>query len=101
TYIYDVLGNLIETTYPDAAVTRTIFDQKNRVTITQERAVPDASGFTTAPATVNTYDGAGRVIRVDRRSGVILAKRIANAGEDYEDLESTNIVFTSSQAPTD
>jgi len=82
-YLYDVLGNLIETTYPDNAVTRTVFDEKNRVTVTQERAVPDGNGQTTAPATVNTYDKAGRIIRVDRRSGVILARVVWTPGTDF------------------
>src|SRR5262249_16223644 len=71
---YDVLGNLIETIYPDNSVTRSTYDEKNRPVYTQERAVP-ASGVTTAPSMVNLYDLQGRVTRVERRSNVQLTRQ--------------------------
>ena len=76
-YIYDALGNLIETKYPDGTVTRSTYDEKNRSVYTQERSVV-VSAATTAPATKNIYDAAGRVSSVERRDGVVLLKETAN-----------------------
>ncbi len=45
----------------------------NHVVFAQDRASP-AGGVTTAAATLNTYDLAGRTICVARRSGVVLTR---------------------------
>ncbi len=76
TNTYDAAGNLIETAYPDGTVSRMTYDELNHVLYTQDRSVPGTGGATTNAASLNVYDGAGRVVCMERLSGVILAKAI-------------------------
>lgn len=89
--LYDVRGNLIETRFPDDTVsaadnpvTRTVYDAKGRPIWQQERAVPNASGVTTAPATSTEYDAAGRVVKVKKYAAISMRKAnmIAKTGAD-------------------
>jgi RHS repeat-associated protein len=80
TNIYDFNGNLIETAYPDGTVSRTSYDGFGRQQYVQERAVP-SSGVTTAPATRNTYDASGRVIKVEKFASVTLTSMPAGSGD--------------------
>jgi RHS repeat-associated protein len=82
TNVYDFNGNLIETDYPDGTVSRTSYDGFGRQDFVQERAVP-SGGATTAPATRNTYDASGRVIKVEKFASVTLAKANASAPGDF------------------
>ncbi len=83
TNIYDFNGNQIETDYPDGTVSRTEYDALGRPQYAQDRAVPDGSGNTIAPATYSIYDASGRVIETERCSGVELTKSTATAGTDF------------------
>lgn len=76
TNTYDAIGNLIETAYPDGTVSRMTYDELNHVLYTQDRSVPSSGGSTTNAATLNVYDGAGRVVCVERLSGVILTRQV-------------------------
>lgn len=79
TNTYDAIGNLIETAYPDGTVSRMTYDELNHVLYTQDRSVPNSSGSTTNAATLNIYDGAGRVVCVERLAGTILTKQVNTA----------------------
>lgn len=74
THLYDVRGNLLQTTHPDGTVNRTVFDGRGRPTWTQERATPNASDVTTAPATENVYDNLGRITLVLRHENAAIQK---------------------------
>ena len=95
TNTYDAVGNLIETAYPDGTVSRMTYDELNHVLYTQDRSVPNGSGLTTNAATLNVYDGAGRVICVERLSGVQLTKEL-NSGL----LMRSNLASTTYQMVT-
>ncbi len=85
TSIYDFNGSLIETAYPDGTVSRTCYDGFGQQDYVQERTVP-AGNDTTAPATRNSYDASGRVIKVEKFASVTLTKSSATAGTDYVGL---------------
>ncbi len=75
TSVYDALGNLIETQYPDGTVSRTAYNAEGRPEYAQERAKAEiVDGPTTAPARRTYYDAAGRTERVERRENVTLVK---------------------------
>jgi RHS repeat-associated protein len=95
TNTYDGVGNLIETGYPDGTVSRMTYDELNHVLYTQDRSVPNGSGLTSNAATLNVYDGAGRVICVERMSGVQLTKEL-NSGL----LMRSNLTSTTYQMVT-
>lgn len=83
--VYDVNGNLIETTYPDGSVSRTYYDDFNRPVYVQDRCATDTSNpsLSTAPATHHTYDQLGRATHIKRVSGLTLEKKEAVAGSEY------------------
>ena len=85
TNIYDFNGNLIETVYPDGMVSRTSYDGFGRQQYIQERAkrLRFTDNPTTAPATRNTYDASGRVIKVEKFDNVTLTEPQATAGTDF------------------
>ena len=65
-YVYDALGNLIETQFPNGTVTRTAYDENNHPWIVQDKAVTNSVGGAFAPATRTTYDASGRAVKVER-----------------------------------
>ena len=79
TNTYDAAGNLIETAYPDGTVSRITYDELNHVLYTQDRSVPGTGSATVNAASLNVYDGAGRVVCVERLSGVSLTKQTNTA----------------------
>ena len=94
-FLYDVRGNLIQTSYPDGTVTRTVYDTLGRAIATQERARPStpasggvpALGTTTAPTTQTDYDSAGRVVNTHRFSGTVIT---ITADTGYQGYVGTN-----------
>ena len=102
TSVYDLQGNLIETDYPDGTVSRTVYDDFNRQQIVQDRAVTNSSGTSSGPVTLNTYDAAGRVIRVDRADNVTLTTGSTNIGPIHVALmtASTNSLTNFSSSLT-
>lgn len=79
-FTYDLAGRLIETLYPDGTVSRTTYDVEGRVQYTQDRT-RSSNGVSTAPATRNTYDVAGRTVKVERFASVTLTKRTLSSSE--------------------
>jgi YD repeat-containing protein len=69
-YDYDLGGNRVQTRYPDkgntpVTVSRTVYDEKNRPVLIQDRAAPEANDpleQTRAPGTRLIYDALGRVV---------------------------------------
>lgn len=107
-YLYDPNGNLVETIYPGnwaaanipatpIAITRTVYDEKNRPVYVQERHAPSANaddpyGQSVAMGTHTIYDTAGRVTRVERVLGLNIAlDPVGSSG-----LYSTRFVAVSS-----
>ncbi len=81
---YDVRGNLIQTSYPDQTVSRTVYDGKGRAIWQQERTTV-SSGQSTAAATFTQYDASGRVLAVKRYANVVLEQGMATATETVTD----------------
>jgi YD repeat-containing protein len=79
--VYDFAGNLIETDYPDGTVSRTSYDGFGRQQYVQDRAMTNAAGNSTAPATLSTYDASGRVIMSQKFAGVTLTCTAAGSGD--------------------
>lgn len=97
TNVYDFNGNLIETAYPDDMVSRTAYDGFGRQLYVQERAVNATT--TTAPATRNTYDASGRVIKVERCDAVQLTRNVAIPTVDFSGT-TNEVVFKMTVANT-
>jgi RHS repeat-associated protein len=82
------------------------YNELNHVLLSQDRAIPDGNTLTTSAATSNVYDGAGRVVCVERLSGVVLAKQsnssvvtLSGAPKPYQIVVSgggTRVSFTRS-----
>ncbi|MDB5335958.1 MAG: repeat protein, partial [Planctomycetaceae bacterium] len=97
--LYDVRGNLIETTYVDGAVTRTVYDGRGRAVWQQERCMATA-GLTTAPATLTEYDSAGRVFAVKRYGSVTLQKTTATPKSEVQSVTDSQTQYRRSTAIT-
>jgi RHS repeat-associated protein len=96
---YDFNGNLIETKGPDGSVTRTSYDGFGRQQYVQDRAIPNGSDATTAPATLSLYDASGRVTNSLRLTSVTLTKSAAVQGTDFDGIGTISAYKMVASAP--
>jgi RHS repeat-associated protein len=96
-FVYDAAGNLVQTTYPDTTITRTVYDDNARPFLTVDRYVVGNQ----ANGTRTEYDPIGRATNTVRLANVLINVSVDGNGVGNASLSSVGSILSTSYTTYD